>query len=204
MKIKTIFFDIGGVLLDIHPDRTVTHIAQVMEIPADEVFHHFPMDVHHRYEKGEIDDDAFYLEVCKYLPKGKYLPEIAFWSAWRKLVGNETGASKILGELKKKYPIWLLSNTNSRHIVNGVGNSFSFFQHVDGAIYSYEVGSRKPEPEIFNIAIKKAGTTAGRSLFIDDNEANIIQAKAMGFKTILFTTVSALKNERIIKEILHA
>ncbi len=204
MKIKTIFFDIGGVLLDIHPDRTVAHIAQVMEMPTEDVLNLFPMDAHHRYEKGEVNDEEFYLEVCKSLPKGKHLPEDAFWSAWQKLVGKETGVSEILDELKKKYPVWLLSNTNSRHIVNGVGNSFPFFQHVDGAIYSYEVGSRKPEADIFETALKLANTTAEQSLFIDDNQENIEQAKKMGFQTILFTSVSEMINEEIIQEILNA
>ncbi len=193
MQIKTIFFDIGGVLLHIHPERTIHHIASIVNLPEEELKQLFPTETYYRYEKGEVTEEAFYRDVCQKLPVGKTLPKNEFWTAWRKLVGTETGASDVLTTCKKTHPVWLLSNTNARHIENGVGNQFPFFDQVDGAVYSYKVGSRKPEPGIFEQALQMANVPAENALFIDDQEENILKAKSMGFMTIHYKTVEDLK-----------
>lgn len=195
MSIETIFFDIGGVLLDIHPERTVGHIADILKMPPEDVKKLYPMEAHDQYEKGQITDEEFYHTVHQKLPNGKILSEDEFWAAWRKLVGKETGASEFLKICKKKHSVWLLSNTNARHIENGVGNQYSFFKDVDGAVYSYKVNARKPEPGIYEMALLMAGAAAEKSLFIDDQEENIVQAKSMGFHTIHFTTTDNLKTQ---------
>ena len=195
MKIKTVFFDIGGVLLNIHPEHTVNHISNIVKMPENDVRKLFPFEAHYQYEKGQITDQEFYTAVHQRLPRGKFISEDEFWVAWRKLVGEETGESKLLIELKKNFQVWLLSNTNARHIENGVSSTFSFFQEIDGAIYSYQVGSRKPEPNIFLQALQKADTKAEQALFIDDFIENIEQAKSMGFQTIHFKPTTDLKAE---------
>ena len=45
-KITTIVFDIGGVLLDIHPERTYQYISDSTDINIDVVKNTFPWDSH--------------------------------------------------------------------------------------------------------------------------------------------------------------
>ena len=58
---------------------------------------------------------------------------------------------------------------------------FHWFDHL---IFSYEVGSAKPEPEIYLEALKRAGSQPEKCLFVDDLLVNIETAKEMGMKTI--------------------
>ena len=51
-KITTIVFDIGGVLLDIHPEKTYQYISDSTDIEIDVVKNRFPWDAHDEYEKG--------------------------------------------------------------------------------------------------------------------------------------------------------
>ena len=49
-KITTIVFDIGGVLLDIHPEKTYQYISDSTDIEVDVVKNRFPCDAHDEYE----------------------------------------------------------------------------------------------------------------------------------------------------------
>ncbi|MFD4660997.1 HAD family hydrolase [Kitasatospora sp. NPDC058444] len=57
---------------------------------------------------------------------------------------------------------------------------------VDVLIDSSEVGHRKPDPEIFEIAAKTADVAPAECLLIDDVEENLAAARAQGWQTVLF------------------
>ena len=50
--IKTIFFDIGGVLIDIHPEKTYQYISDCVDLSPDIIEKKFPWEAHNEYEKG--------------------------------------------------------------------------------------------------------------------------------------------------------
>jgi putative hydrolase of the HAD superfamily len=55
----------------------------------------------------------------------------------------------------------------------------------DSVVISGEVGLRKPQPEIFRLALDRLGVGAERAVFVDDAEPNLIGARALGLRTIL-------------------
>ena len=66
---------------------------------------------------------------------------------------------EFLQKLSQKYRLFLLSNTDAIHIENfeqKVGMSFysDFYQCFEKVYFSYEMGMRKPDAEIFNILLK--------------------------------------------------
>lgn len=187
--IDIVFCDIGGVLLEIDPELTINFWADASGASPDHIRNAFPLEIHHDYEKGRLTDREFYRIIAESL-KPHQLSEKDFWRGWRNLVGAETGLWNLLRVFpKNQIPVWLLSNTNPRHIVGGLKNEIDFFREVNGSIYSYEVNCRKPEPEIFKLALEKAGVQAHRALFIDDMEPNIRQARQLGFQTIHYTNL---------------
>ena len=93
------------------------------------------------------------------------------------------------------YNIWLLSNTNPKHINNNLKLSSTFFEFVKGAIYSFEVGVRKPDPTIFENALKLSGSRASKTLFIDDLIENIQIAKKLGWKAIHYENDNLLQDQ---------
>lgn len=194
--IKTIFFDIGGVLLNIHPERTIKQLSDVTKITEQEIEAAFPEEAHHRYERGEISDSEFFKVVKRELPISNNLTEEQFWKAWSLLVGEETEVVKIMNNLTTKYPVWLLSNTNPYHILEE--ERFKLFDNIMGGIYSFEVGSRKPEEDIYIKALEIAGVTAEKSLFIDDLIENVEMARSLNMNAIQFKSVNDL-NERLGK-----
>ena len=186
--INTIFFDIGGVLLNIHPERTIKYLSNLTRLPDEQIEKAFPEDAHHKYERGEIKGSDFYKAVKNNLPISNNLTEEQFWNAWGMLIGEETEVVKIMNKLTSEYSVWLLSNTNPYHILER--EPFKLFDKITGGIYSFEVGSRKPEEKIYIKAMEIAETTASESLFVDDLIENIEMASELGMKAIHFKTIS--------------
>lgn len=150
------------------------------------------MEDYDRYERGQSSDQAIFQAFVSALPLNSRLSEFDFWEGWKLLLGKETSASLVLKELSLHHEIWLLSNTNPRHIRKELERKVSFLERISGAIYSFEVGYRKPEPGIFEEALKQSGATPEKSLFIDDLENNIHAARKLGFHTIHYTGVKSL------------
>jgi len=193
--IEVIFFDIGGVLLTIHPDVMISKISNLTNTPFKILKESFPEEEHDLYERGEITDLEWFQAYKKSFPNINSLTENEFWIAWSMLLGQETDVLDVLIRLKEHYKVWLLSNTNSRHIINEVENNFAFPNLVDGKIYSFQVGSRKPEKKIYEVACEKANVEPCRSIFIDDLELNIVGANKIGMNGIHYINTNQLNNE---------
>jgi len=192
--IKDIFFDIGNVLIDIYPEDCIQYWADSADLTKDEIICSFSNNLHNSYEVGKVSNDNFYLSFKNSLPQPCCLKENDFWIGWEKLLGKEKIVTiEILKSLSVNYKVWLLSNTNPKHI-NKLKLSSSFFEFIKGAIYSYEVGRRKPDPIIFKDAEKLSGVIASEALFIDDLIENIQAAKKFGWKVIHY------KNDNLLKE----
>ncbi len=114
--IKTIFFDIGGVLIDIHPERTYQYISDSVDIDISTIENRFPWGSHDKYERGTLSDEEWFYAYREALPQPCCLKSSDFWKAWKILLGEEKKTVQILELLKRNYSIWLLSNTNPKHI----------------------------------------------------------------------------------------
>jgi putative hydrolase of the HAD superfamily len=67
----------------------------------------------------------------------------------------------------------------------------------DATVVSHEVGLRKPDPAIYELALKRLGVDPETVVFVDDMQPNIDAAAAMGMATVLHvdpeTTATALE-----------
>jgi epoxide hydrolase-like predicted phosphatase len=71
---------------------------------------------------------------------------------------------------------------------NSWGNDYDrsdWHQMFDAVVISGEVGMRKPEPGIFELALVRIGLPAGECVFIDDMAHNIVAARQSGLAGIV-------------------
>ena len=193
--IKDIFFDIGNVLIDLHPEDCIQYWADSADLTKGEIIKAFSNDLHNAYEIGIITNNEFFYSFKNTLPQPCCLKKSDFWRGWNKLLGKEKKTVEILKSLSLDYNIWLLSNTNPKHINNKLKLSSTFFEFVKGAIYSFEVGVRKPDPTIFENALKLSGSGSSKTLFIDDLIENIQIAKKLGWKAIHYENDNLLQDQ---------
>jgi putative hydrolase of the HAD superfamily len=96
----------------------------------------------------------------------------------------------LLGRVK----VLLLSNTNATHL-DWIRPRLPLLQRFDGLVLSYELGVAKPDPAIFERALKMAGTTPARTAFFDDVEAYVTAAKTLGIKGHVFTDAPTFQRQ---------
>jgi putative hydrolase of the HAD superfamily len=73
--------------------------------------------------------------------------------------------------------------------------TFPWLGHFDHHIFSGEVRSVKPDPEIYQHCIDALGVHPTEALFIDDREINLEQARAAGIRTIRFQSLEQLRED---------
>jgi len=193
--IKTIFFDIGGVLLNIHPERTFQYLSDCIDTEPDDIKNNFPWDAHNDYEKGWLNNKEWFIAVKNELPQLRCLKESDFWHAWQLLLGEEKRPVQLLKTLSDTYSTWLLSNTNPKHIQDEIEKRYLFPQLIDGAVYSFNVGYRKPDENIYRIAAVNANVLPENCIFIDDQYENVQAATRLGFTGIYFSSYNQLKTD---------
>ena len=79
---------------------------------------------------------------------------------------------------------------------------FHGFEDVtDDIVYSHEVGLAKPDPAAYEIVTRRLDIEAGEVLFLDDVEANVVAARALGWHAVLHrdTSSSIAEMERVIE-----
>jgi len=88
---------------------------------------------------------------------------------------------------RRGIPTYIFSNTNDL-AVEQVRRNFPFFANFDGYIYSYEVGTLKPDPEIYLALEKLAGRRGTDIVYLDDRPENVAGGAARGWRAILHET----------------
>ncbi len=71
----------------------------------------------------------------------------------------------------------------------------AFLRQFDGGIFSGDVLCSKPDPGIYSLLQSRYGLEPGSTMFIDDLQANVDAAKALGWKGIHFTSAAQLAEE---------
>tara|TARA_A100001011_G_scaffold163831_1_gene172495 strand:- start:296 stop:976 length:681 start_codon:yes stop_codon:yes gene_type:complete len=112
------------------------------------------------------------------------------------------GAIEILEYLKPKYRLFII--TNGFREVQDKKLKNSKIKHYFEAIYDSEsVGVKKPDPKIFEHALKDSESNAKESLMVGDNyEADVLGAKKLRINTLHFVAHGEEihnKNETIFK-----
>ena len=113
------------------------------------------------------------------------------------------GTIEVLTYLKKKYSLHIITNGFSEIQTNKIEKSGirNFFTEL---ITSDEVGLKKPNPKVFEYALKKAGAKIKESIMIGDNiEADIEGAIHVGMHAIHFNPDKLKYNKHHKFEISH-
>lgn len=186
---KNLIFDLGNVLYDI--DFVKMYDAfEALGIPHFE--NHFTLNksdpLFFDLEKGFINEDEFcagFNALCKL-----NLPRHQIIDAWNSLlVGYRKESIDWVKTHNNKYQTFLYSNTNQIHYDYFIPQ---FTQDLGGQFenlfktpyYSHKMGQRKPDPASFQFILDKEGLIAEQTLFIDDNEPNVIAAASVGLQVL--------------------
>jgi putative hydrolase of the HAD superfamily len=149
---------------------------------------------------GFVNEQAFFdgFRALSNLPLSNDQITIA-WNSL--LVGFRKSSIQWLKENNKTYPTFLYSNTNQIHCDHFIPEfertvaDYPFETLFQKPYYSHKMGMRKPDPASFIYILEKEGLEAGETLFVDDNEPNILAAASIGMKVLHLKPGMLLENE---------
>ncbi len=185
-KIKNLLFDLGGVLLNIDYNKTADAFKKLGVQQFDELYSQSGANhLFEALETGKISEDDFYKTILQYCYPSTNKEQLT--TAWNAILLNfRIKSLHHLSELKNKYNIYLLSNTNSIHLkaFNKIFDEEIGNGHLDDyfikAYYSHKIHLRKPYSSTYQFVLDDAGIYAEETLFIDDSIVNIEGAKKAG------------------------
>lgn len=185
--IRNIIFDLGGVLLNIDPKKTIEAFGELgMEQLVGDKGHTYDHDIFYLMEQGKVSSDEFRNGVLKLLPNPVSYEAID--DAWTAMLLDFPAIRvQLVKNLRKHYKIYLFSNTNAIHVDKFHAkfrqqHGFEVTSLFDIDFYSNEIGYRKPSAESYHEIIRRAGINPAESLFIDDSYPNIEGAALAGIK----------------------
>lgn len=198
MKIRLILCDLGNVLINFDHRIAVRRILPFTDKNFNEVYQlFFDSKLTKDYEEGRISSQAFFRRLRRKL-RLRSLSYRKFCAIWNEIFYANQAMRKVLVELKKKYRLHLISNINELHYRYCLRKFPAHLKVFDRIFLSYKVGHRKPHVKIYRKAIEKLGISPGEVLYTDDRADLIREARAIGFKTVLFKNAEDFKN-RLIK-----
>ena len=177
--INTIIFDFGDVFINLNKKETENEFRKLgLKSLNPEI-----LKANDLFEKGELSEIAFLEHFQKFIPNAS-IEEIR--DAWNTIIGDfPLYRLEFLQMLSQKYRLFLLSNTDSIHIETfeeRVGPSFysDFYQCFEKVYFSFEMGMRKPDAEIYQALLNTHELQTKRTLFVDDKKENTDAAAALG------------------------
>lgn len=189
-NITTLIFDFGGVLINLDLAQCIQNFKQLGLQNFEQYLSNFGQKGFFlQFENGEIGIEEFRAHIRNLCPTPLSNAQIdQAWCSFLCDIPNEK--LEMLLELKKKFKVLMLSNTNPLHIDVSAAGEFArvgktkddFF---DKCYLSYEMGMVKPNTDIFEALLADAGVRTDECLFLDDGSKNIETAQKLGIQSYL-------------------
>ncbi len=182
--IAVITFDLGNVLVKVDHLEFCRRLATAAGTTPEEVYATvFASHLEPRFDTGRLSPQEFFQQIRSHYQLHVSFEEFAAW--WNSIFSPMPEMAGVVDHLAGRYPLFLLSNTNALHF-HYIREQYPFLDRFTRFVLSYEVGSRKPEPEIYRHLIRQADTAPERLLFIDDKLPFVQAAREQGLQAWQF------------------
>lgn len=192
---KALIFDLGNVILGFDFTRTYEALARQCNFAPEQMTDRLRLTgLVHRYESGKISSQAFFREMVELLQLDGLSFE-NFRQIWFSIFDRETLCPEsFFQHLAANYRLILLSNTNELHF-DLIRERFPLLGHFHHLVLSYQVGAMKPEPLIYQEAIRLAGCKPEECFYTDDVQDYVDAGKRAGLDAVQFLSYQQIRAE---------
>ncbi len=195
-KIKFLYFDLGGVVIDHVFGLTKT--AKILDLDSKEVITFF------QTHADDLDRGTLSVAELEDIFESKFgIKEKTDEKIGEIIVDNFRAIREthdFINQIANDFKIGILSNI-SVDVFNLIKNKELIPDiNYDSIVLSAELGRIKPEKEIFDFALSKTQFHPAEILFIDDRNDNIEAAKSFDWNGILFDTKDPKKSIELIQK----
>jgi HAD superfamily hydrolase (TIGR01509 family) len=136
------------------------------------------------YKKGKMTDEEFWTWAASEWKIGMKPNELIDLLVAGYTVDQRV--AEIVKNVRTNGYKTLICSNNFPARINGLQKKFGFLNDFDVAVFSYEIGARKPDKKIFEELICRAGIPAESIVFADDNAVNLAGARELGITSFLY------------------
>lgn len=189
--IRTVFFDMGNVLVHFSHERMCRQIGELCGRDADTIRRLlFDTGLQFDFERGRLSEAEMHERVqtavgCE-LDYGRMVRAVSDIFHLNESIVPVVQAVKAHG-----LRTVLLSNTCVSHL-NWVQSKFTILAGFDHFVTSCGVGAIKPEPAIFEAALAAAHCEPGECFYTDDIAEYVTAARTYGIDAEVYTDTLAL------------
>ncbi len=189
---RAVILDLGNVLVFHDNSLLFRRLAARAGLPPVEAERRLSGASWTAANRGLLGAEGLRREVCGAL--GMDLPAGEFNALWSShFTVHEEVLPRVEG-LAGRVKLVLLSNTNVLHI-EWLRPRLPVLRRFEHLVLSCEVGLVKPEPAIYQEALKRAGCEPHEAAFFDDIPEFVQAANALGIRGHLFTTAQAFDTQ---------
>ncbi|MBW2561251.1 MAG: HAD family phosphatase [Deltaproteobacteria bacterium] len=183
--IKAVIFDWGGVLIDNPFSGLVAYCSEALSVPPDRFAEvreaHYPA-----FLKGLVSEKEFWRRVCGDLQVPPPSAPSLWGEAFREVYVPRKEMFDLVALLKKSgYRTALLSNAEEPAAQYFHECNYPMF---DVLTFSCREKTAKPEPEIYELTLRRLDVAPAEALMIDDREDYLDGAWDVGIRALLFTS----------------
>jgi len=191
-QIKAVLLDVGNVLITWDRENLFRKVIADDARRAYFLETVVPMDWHMNHDAGVTFAENRKAPLERF---PDFADEIhAFDTRFDEMLGDTVAETlSVVEELNTRgMPLYALTNMPQEK-AQMVFSKIPVWRHIRDAIVSGDEKLIKPEPAIYELALKRMGLTAPEVFFTDDNVANIETARRLGFVTHLFDRPETLR-----------
>jgi epoxide hydrolase-like predicted phosphatase len=180
---RAIIFDFGNVLCRFEPQRFVERLFRHAKRPIgnpQEALQH-SSDLGRDYETGVITSDQFFDGICDRF--GLVVDKKEFIDAFVHIFTPIPSTFNLIRQLKPRYALGLLSNTNEWHFEYGI-KPVEVYPLFDAVTVSFQVGAMKPDERMYRDILEKLGIEPDEAVYIDDLKDNVEAGRNFGMMAI--------------------
>lgn len=189
---RNIIFDLGNVLITFDPLDFLTHLLNDGE--KVRLCHSLIIQ---SPEWRELDRGLISVEQAKsiFIERQPALREAVelFFQHWLSMFQPIPETVALVDELRAAgYRLYVLSNI-IRESYEDLRERLTFWDRFEGIVVSYALKTAKPEPAIYRYLLDHYRLQPEECLFIDDMEANVAGARAVGIPAVRFDSAGDLR-----------
>jgi len=191
---QAIIFDWGGVLCDDTGPGLIAYFSRALGV-APEALNAAFIPFADAFQKGLIAEAALWEGIAAALGVERPYNPTLWADAVLAVYSPKEEMFALAALIKEKgYKVGLLSNAEIAAMEFFYEQGYPMF---DAAVFSCAVGTRKPEPRIYEIALERLGVGPHEAVFIDDRADFIRGAQELGIHTIPFVNPQQVKRDLI-------
>ena len=196
--IRTVVFDMGNVLVQFSHERMCQQIGRLCGRTGGDIANVlFQSGLQWDFERGRIDEAAFHRSFEEAVQTAVPLEQLRH--AASDIFTPTEGIREIVLALKRaQYRLVLLSNTSIAHY-EFIRSRWDLLDPFDELVLSYQVGAIKPEPAIFEAAIKAIRCRREEAFYTDDMPAYVEVGRSHGLDAEVFTSAAELRRHLAVR-----